>query len=147
LNASCDGEIDSIADKISSFGDVAISSSRGVIWIIFAGGTAFRIVPFGVVPLGFFAAVDTGALFLLIQLFCLSVNCLGFLIASCAMNGGVGSGVSVPLLLKIEILRLAIAFGSGLKSVSISPKAVPSRDANCASKAMLATVGKLPLSE
>ncbi len=74
------------------------------------------MVPFGVVPLCFFAVVVAGALFLLSQLFCRSVNCLGFLMTSCAIKGGVDSGVSVPLLLKMEILRLAIAFGSGLKS-------------------------------
>lgn len=94
------------------------------------------------VVLGFFGGGAAGALFLLIQLFCLSVNCLGCLIASCAMKGGVGSGDSVPLLLKIDILLLAIAFGLGLNWSSIFPKAVPSRDANCASAAILRTVGK-----
>jgi hypothetical protein len=58
------------------------------------------------------------------------------------MKGGAGSGVSVPLLLKIEILLLAIALGSGLNLSSMAPKAVPSRDANCAPAAILRTVGK-----
>ena len=125
-----------MADMISSFGDVAISSSKGVISILFAGGTAFKIVAFG-----FLGLLLVGELLPLIQLFCLSVNCFGTRIAACAMNGGFGSGVSVPLLLKIDTLRRAIAFGLGVKAFSSPLNAVPSRDANCASRAMVTTAG------
>ena len=60
-----------MADNISSLGLVAISSSSGVIRMVFAGGTAFKIVPRG------FGLSLTGALFRLIHFFCFSVICLG----------------------------------------------------------------------
>ena len=62
------------------------------------------------------------------------------------MKGGFGSGVSVPLLLKIEMLRRAMAFGFGWKSLFSPWKAVPSRDANCASGAISKTGGRPSLS-
>lgn len=47
------------------------------------------------------------------------------------MKGGEGSGVSTPRLLKIETLRLAIAWaGTGGASKSRLRRAVPSSDAN-----------------
>ena len=57
------------------------------------------------------------------------------------MKGGLGSGVSVPLLLKIETLRLAMLFGLDWNPFSCPWKAVPSKDANCASDAMTKTSG------
>ena len=77
MNVKCVGE-PLTADMISSFGDVAISSSKGVIFIVFACGTAFRIVTFGFLV----AVVLSGQLFLLIQLFCFSVICFDCLMAA-----------------------------------------------------------------
>lgn len=75
--------------------------------ILLAGGTALRTVP----PrgdLGLPAFEDV--LFTLIalpnfQLFCLTGITLEPRMAACAMNAGVGSGVSVPFLEKMETLR------------------------------------------
>lgn len=68
----------SIADSISSFGLLAISSSRGVIWIVFAAGTAFKTV-----PLDFFGLLlCTGALLLFSHRFCRSDISRGVRIAA-----------------------------------------------------------------
>jgi hypothetical protein len=127
-----------MADIISSLGEVAISSSSGVIWIVFAGGTAFRIVP-----------LLLGKLLVLRGLLLdldLELQRFGFSDISCfwgrlawTTKVGPGSGVSVPLLLKIETLLLAI----GLESVrsTVPCNAVPSNEANCAvAAAMLLAV-------
>lgn len=78
--------------------------------MVFACGTALRIVPLGVLGVaadfGVFGLVLHTLFLLPIQLFCLSLMSFGCLMASWAMNGGLGSGVSVPFLLKMERLRL-----------------------------------------
>lgn len=84
-----------MAHSISSLGLVAISSSSGVICIVFAGGTAFKMVPRDL------GALFTGKLFRLIHFFC-----LGVCMATWSTKVDLGSGVSVPLLLKIETLLL-----------------------------------------
>lgn len=68
----------SIAEIISSFGLFAISSSRGVIWIVFAAGTAFKTV-----PLAFFGLLlCAGALLLFSHRFCRSDISRGVRIAA-----------------------------------------------------------------
>lgn len=94
-----------MADKISSLGLVAISSSRGVICMVLAGGTAFKIVPLTLILL------SAGRLFLLIHLPGFSLDRLGMPIAACAIKDGFGSGESAPRRLKMEMLRLAMLLG------------------------------------
>ena len=113
--------------------------------MVLAGGTAFKMVPFGFSG-GLLLLLPTGALLLLIHLFCFSDICLfSIRFADAAIadrdKSGFGSGVSAPLLLKIERLRLAPAAASyGKCSLSCS-KAPPLRDADCASMARTLVVG------
>lgn len=97
------------AESISSLGLVAISSSRAVILMIFAAGTALSMV-----PLDFFGlALLAQLLFLLIQFRCFSVICFGIGMAACAIKVGLASSVSEPRRLKMEMLRRAIVLGWG----------------------------------
>jgi hypothetical protein len=85
-----------MADKISLFGSVAIfSSSADILEIgLLAGGTAWRIVPFGKLlrEINFFG-FDGRALFTWQTPFPLNID--------------TGSGVAVPLRLKTDVVLLA----------------------------------------
>ena len=71
-----------MADNISSFGLVAISSSSGVIWIVFAGGTAFKIVTL-VFCLSLLLLLPSELLFRIIQLdLCFLTSSAGVRIAA-----------------------------------------------------------------
>lgn len=93
------------------------------------------------VPLGFFDVSNLEGFGLLpprllfrlpIQLFCRSVICFEVRMAAWAMKAGRGSGVSVPLLLNMDMLRRAIALGLGWESLSELERASVN-DANWAS--------------
>lgn len=92
-----------MAVKISSFGLVAMASSRAdIAGILAAGGTVRRTVP---LALAFFGLIDM--LCRLIHDFCLSFIFFCEDIAAWTMNSGAESDLSVPLRLKMETLRLA----------------------------------------
>lgn len=114
---------------------MAISSSKAVILIVLVGGTAFKIVPFGLQGSLALGLLPPHALFLLpIQLFCLSDIRSGVFMVACTINGGFDSGVSVPLLLNMLTLRLATVLGLGAKQEgSVPESAASSSDAYCAS--------------
>jgi len=104
-----------IADKISSFGLVAISSSRAVMVIVFAWGTRLRTVPVRCRTGLRGVDAEIGRLFRLIHFRCFEV--MGFKFVGCAVVAvgmicaGFTSGASGPLLLKIETLRRASSRG------------------------------------